>query len=278
MGNQAARGKKRDRSTVKDQRGFTLPELIIVMVLTMLLSGLLFQFAIGYARYNTVAQSDSIAFVERLNASDFLRENLGLSSGLISQNSISDSNANVPDTSSSSHWRLLHAIKGTFGNTTTVTPLLYFKKPSLNASNAMVYNGTLPYEDEFILYHDGPSKELRVRTLANPNVPSNRVTTSCPPAVATSSCPKDKVLINDIVSVALRYFSRSGNDITFNSIDEFGNIPCTAPGPDYTGCEGADFPSVEVVELTLNLSKRPLGVSADTTQSATIIRVALRNH
>jgi len=263
---------------MRKQAGFTMPELILVMVLTVLLTGLLFQFAIGYARYSTVAQADSIAFVERLNASDFLRENLGLSSGLISQNSIDDSNANVPDGSNPTHWRLLHAIKGTFGSTSTVTPLLYYKKPSLNASGTMVYNGTLPYEDEFILYHDGPSKELRVRTLANPDVTGNRATTSCPPAVATSSCPKDKVLISDIVSVVLRYFSRSGNDITFNSIDEFGNIPCTAPGPDYTGCEGADFPSAEVVELTINLSKRPIGVSADTTQSATVIRVALRNH
>lgn len=263
---------------MKNQQGFTLPELIVVMVLTILLSGLLFQFAIGYARFNTVAQSDSIAFVERLNVSDYLRENLGLSSGLISQNSIADANANVPDGGNPNYWRLMHAIKGTFGNTSSVTPLLYYKKPSLNTSGNVVYNGTLAYEDEFILYHDGPSKELRVRTLANPSVASNRATSSCPAAIATSGCPADKVLINDIVSVALRYFSRSGNDISFNSIDSLGNIPCTAPGPDYTGCEGADFPSVEVVELTVNLSKKPLGVSTNTTQSATVIRVALRNH
>lgn len=263
---------------MKRQDGFTMPELIIVMILTLLLSALLFEFVIGYSRFSAVSQSDSIAFVERLNASDFLRENLGLSSGLISQNSISDANVNVPDGSNPSHWRLMHAIKGTFGDTSSVTPLVYFKKPSLNTSNAMVFNGTLPYEDEFVIYHDGPSKELRVRTLAHPDVTNNKLTTSCPPAVATSSCPKDKVLINDITSVALRYFSRSGNDISFNSIDEFGNIPCTAPGPDYVGCEGADFPSVEVVELTLNLAKTPIGVKGQTTQSATVIRVALRNH
>ena len=261
---------------MKRESGFTLPELVVVMILTALLSALLFQFAIGYARFSSVAQSDSIAFVERLNASDFLRENLGLSSGLISQNSLPDPNANVPD-SDPSYWRLLHAVKGTFGSTSSVTPLLYFKKPSLTTSGAMSYNGTLPYEDEFIVYHDGPSKELRVRTLANPNVANNRVITSCPPALETNACPADKVLINDIVSVSLRYFSRAGNDISFTSIDTLGTIPCTAPGPTYTGCAGADFPSAEVVELTLNLSKRPVGVAANTTQSATVIRVALRN-
>lgn len=247
------------------------------MVLTMLLSGLLFQFAIGYARFNTVAQSDSIAFVERLNASDYLRENLGLSSGLISQNSIADTNANVPDGSNPSYWQELHAVKGTFGNTSTVTPLLYFKKPSINTSGAPINNGVLPYEDEFILYHDGPSKELRVRALANAAAPSNRAATSCPPSIATTNCPADKLLISDITSVALRYFSRSGNDITYTSLDDLGASPCTASGPSYTGCVGPDFPSAEVVELTINLSKRPLGVSADTTQSATVIRVALRN-
>lgn len=263
---------------MNNEKGFTLPELIVVMVLTMLLSGLLFQFAIGYARFSSVAQSDSIAFVERLNASDYLRENLGLSSGLISQNSLVDVNADIPDTSNPGHWRLLHAIKATFGNTSTVTPLLYFKKLSLTTSGAVTYNGVLPYEDEFVLYHDGTSKQLRIRTLANPSVATNKLTTSCPPAIATTSCPADKVLINDIVTIALRYFSRSGNDISFNSIDQSGNIPCTAPGPDYTGCEGADFPSAEVVELTINLSKRPIGTITNSTQSATVIRVALRNH
>lgn len=262
---------------MRNQAGFTIPELIIVMVLTVLLSGLLFQFAMGYARFNAVAQSDSIAFVERLNVSDYLRENIGLSSGLIVQTSISDSNANVPDSVSPTYWREVHAVKGTFGNTSTVTPLLYFKKPSLNTSGDMVYNGVLAYEDEYVLYHDGPSKELRVRTLAHPDVANNRVTTSCPPAIATSGCPADKLLISDIVSVTLRYFSRSGNDITFTSLDDLGTSPCTASGPEYVGCVGPDFPSVEVVELTVNLSKKPVGVSANTTQSATVIRVALRN-
>lgn len=262
---------------MKRESGFTLPELIVVMILTALLSALLFQFALGYARFSSVAQSDSIAFVERLNVSDYLRENLGLSSGLISQNSIPDANANVPDGSDPSYWRLLHAVKGTFGSPSAVTPLLYFKKPSLTTSGALSYNGTLPYEDEFIVYHDGPSGELRVRTLANPNATSNKVTTSCPPSIATSGCPADKVLISGITSVALRYFSRAGNDISFTSIDTLGTIPCSAPGPTYTGCAGADFPSVEVVELTVNLSKRPVGVITNTTQSATVIRVALRN-
>ncbi len=262
---------------MSDQRGFTLPELIIVMVLTLLFSGLLFQFAMGYARYGSVVQSDSIAFVERLNASDYLRENLGLSSGLISQNSIVDTHPNVPDGSIPNHWRVLHAVKANFGNTSSPTPLIYFKKPSITTSGNMTYNGVLPYEDEFVIYHDGATKQLRVRTLANPAVASNRLTTSCPPGSVTATCPVDKVLISDIVSVSLRYFSRSGNDISFTSIDSLGTSPCTAPGPTYTGCAGADFPSVEVVELTLNLSKKPIGTNVNSTQSATIIRVALRN-
>lgn len=259
------------------QSGFTLPELVVVMILTVLLSALLFQFAIGYARFNAVAQSDSIAFVERLNVSDYLRENLGLSSGLINQNSLPDANANVPESGNPTYWQEIHAIKGTFGNASAVTPLLYFKKPSINTSNTIVYNGTSPYEDEFILYHDGVTKQIRVRTLANTSVTNNKLLTSCPPAIATTSCPADKVLISDIVSVTLRYFSRSGNDITFNSIDELGNSPCTATAPAYIGCVGGDFPIVEVVEFTLNLSKQPVGVKGNTTQSATIIRIALRN-
>ncbi len=263
------------------ERGFTLPELIIVMVLSTMLSAILFGFAIDYSRYGSTIQSNSVAFVERLNASDFLRENIGLSSGLINQTSIHDDHALVQDPYDPEHWILIRAVKGTFGNNSSVTPLVYFKKFSRNSNRDVVYNGVKPYEDEYVIYHDGAKKEVRVRTLANPDAKdvdgTSMATTSCPIAYVTDECPEDKLLISDIISIGLRYFSRSGNEITYNSIDDLGIVPCTAVGPLYTGCAGADFPSAEVIEITLNLSKRPDGVGTNSTQSATIIRVALRN-
>ena len=128
-------------------------------------------------------------------------------------------------------------------------------------------NGVNPYEDEYVLYLSGTTKELRVRTLANPAATGNRLVTSCPPAVATSSCPKDKVLIHDITGVDLKYFSRAGIQIDFTSSTD----PLTS---EYNG---PDFAVAEVAELSLKLAKKPLFESANTTQSTTIIRVALRN-
>lgn len=263
--------------------GFSLVELITVIVLTALLSGIILQFSLSYMRYSSIVQSDSSAFVERLNASDYLRENLGMSTGLLSQNSIEDPSALVPDYDSH-HWAVLYPLGGTstsFGNSSSTTPLMYYSEFSKDTSGSLTTFGTTYYQDEYILYHDGPSQQLRVRTLANPNVTNNRRKTTCTPASATASCPADKVLINNITSVKIRYFSRAGIElsITNHGVDGAGNgvSPCPNPTYPYTVCDGATFSLVEVVELTLNLKTQPIGTHGVTTKSATVIRVALRN-
>ncbi len=269
--------------TTPNTAGFTLPELIVVMVLTVLLSGLLFQFALGYSRYAGLMQANSIALVERLTASDYLRENLGMASILVSQTSIDDPNARVPDTSNPQYWKIIQPLGSypgltdiTLGNSTSVTPIVYFDKHSRDSNGAHIKNGLLFYDDEYVLYHDGPRQELRVRTLKNAAAPDNRAVTSCNPGSGTPTCPEDKLLISNIASVKLRYFSKAGNLIDIRSIDEFGASPCAATSP-YASCRGGDFSVVEVVEITLNLVKKPTGDSQGTTQSATVIRVALRN-
>ncbi len=254
-----------------DQSGFTLPELVLSLTMTSVLVTLIMFFTFSYWQYSYILQADQETFTERLNTTDYLREALGTSSGMISQNSIPDTHVGNPDTSITSglYWKVLHAIPGNVAVNSggTYTPLAYFKRISISTSNQVIMNGVQPYEDEYVLYLYGPTKSLQIRSLANPNAPSNKLKTSCPAAQASVSCPADKILISNISSIDKRFFSRSGSLINWTSIFDANTNSYAGP----------DNQSIEVVELTLNLSKKASFQTTNTTQSSTIIRIALRN-
>lgn len=261
------------RYAPRDEAGFTLPELVSVMVVSLLFSGLIIYFAFDYWRATATLDNDSQTLVGRLNAGDKLRDNLNAASNLVTQNSIPDSHTNNPDPAIASnyYWVPLHAVPGNtpVGASGTTTPLIYFQQPAIDGSKNFILNGSQPYLNEFVLYMDGTTKRLLLRTLANPSAVNNAAVTSCPPAVATASCPADKIIGEDVASIDMRYFSRSGNTIDYTSIVDTTVTPNAYIGP--------DFPSVEVVELNFHTSRKSrLGGGTDTS-SQTVIRVALRN-
>jgi hypothetical protein len=156
----------------------------------------------------------------------------------------------------------------------TVAPVFYFQAPSVDSARNFIMNGTQPYKDEFVLYLDGTTKTLKIRNLINSSATGDRLKTSCPPAVATATCPADRIFSENVSSVDVRYFSRSGNTIDYRSVvekDINGNpvVPTVYIGP--------DFPSVEVVELTIHLFQKSTVGGAANTANQTIVRVALRN-
>lgn len=252
-----------------NQSGYTIPELIVSMIITAFFVELIMVFTFGYWRFGYMHEADLDTLTTRLNAGDVLREYIGQSSGLINQNSIPDTHTNNPDSAypSQYYWLPIHAIPGNkLVGTTTTTPLLYFRRYTQNTSGNFVMNGTQPYEDEYILYTNGSTRQLLLRTLAS-TVANNKAKTSCPPAIASVSCPADRVVASDLKSIDIRYFSRAGNLIDYTSI--FDTNTNSYIGPDFT--------AVEVVEFTLNLTKKPLLQTTESTQNSTIIRIALRN-
>lgn len=254
-----------------NQKGFSIPELLIVMVVTALLSSTILFFTFNFWRYGYLVEADLTTFVTRINAGDYFREAIGSSTGLVIQNSIPDPNTHNPDPAigSNTFWVPNHAVPKNFPTNVpgTTTPLLYFKRYSINSAGTFIMNGSQPYEDEFILYINGTTKQLLVRSLANPSATGNRTITSCPPAIATPVCPADKVVASNLSSVDTRYFSRSGNTIDWTSFYDSSINSYTGP----------DFPVVEVLEVTLNISQKATFQTSSTTSSSTIIRVALRN-
>ena len=250
--------------------GFTIVELLIVISVSGILIGLVLAFTINYSRFAASLQTISDSFVNRLNLSDYFREKLGASTGLISQNSIADDNVLNPDTTITPQkfWANLHAIPGNIsvGANGTTTPVFYFKRYSQNASGGYIYNGTNPYEDEYVIYLNGSDKSLYVRSLANQSATGNKLKTTCPPSLATVNCPADAKINDNVSSVDVRYFSRSGTLIDWQSIYDINTG--TYAGP--------DFPTVEVVELKVN-STIDAKYQSNTLNPSTLIRVAIRN-
>ncbi len=250
------------------QKGFTLVEVMIVMIVSSILFGLVFAFFWEYWQYAEKSQSDLDAFTSRLDASDYIRDVVGTTSGLIIQNSIADPNAAVPESPGGSYWQVIHPIPSNIPvSSTEDKPILYFKRFSQDSSKDFILNGTNPYENESVIYLNRQG-ELRVRDLANPAAVGNTLVTTCPPNLASSSCPADKLLIDGIESVDVRYFSRSGNLLDYTPYFD----PVLG-----TTVNGPDFPAVQVVEYTLNIAKTAFTQSTSTTKNSTIIRVALRN-
>jgi prepilin-type N-terminal cleavage/methylation domain-containing protein len=246
-----------------DESGFTLPELISVLAVSAIFVALILYFGISYWRYSALLESDLDTFVSRLNAQDIIREFVGTSDGLITQNSIQDAHANNPDpVAGANYWVTIHAVPGTLSAASgSTTPVLYFRRLSINTSNAIIMNGTQPYEDEYVLYLNGTTRQLLLRTLANSSATDNKAKTSCPAAIATTACPADKIVLENVASLDATYYSRSGSTLSYDS---------TLGTP--------DFPLVEALQYTFHITKKTLfQTSSSSTVNNTVVRIALRN-
>jgi type II secretory pathway pseudopilin PulG len=254
-----------------EESGFTLVELVVAMGLTLVVTTVVLNYAIDFWGNAATLQNDSASFIDRNNAGDRVRDALNVATGLILQNSLADANPMKPDPSDGTgqYWLPIHAIPG---NTVLpaaggYTPLFYFQAPATDSGKNLILNGTNPYENEFIMYLDGTTKQILMRSLANSGASGNAVQTSCPAAAVTASCPADKVIANNVASVDMRYFSRSGNTIDYTSITD----PLTG------AYIGPDFTAVEVVEMNVHEAIKSTIHGGQDTSNQTIIRVALRN-
>ena len=259
------------KPVAENEQGFTLVELVVYMTLAVMFTLLVFSFMFDFWGSVATLQNDSETFVTREDAGDSLRDRLNTASHLVTQNGLPDANPMVGDPSDSTgkYWLTIHAIPRTTSMPASgaYAPIIYYEAPSVDSSKNFIMNGSQPYLDNFVLYLNGTTKQLLLRRIINSSASGDRYVSSCPASAVTSSCPSDTVIADNVIAVDTRYFSRSGNTIDYNSItDPTTGLPI-----------GPDFPSVEVVELTLHLGINSTVQSGQSTFNETIVRVALRN-
>jgi type II secretory pathway pseudopilin PulG len=252
------------------ENGFTIIELLMYIILVGALSSLVITAMLDYWSGAATLINDNETLVSRADAGDTLRSYLNVASNLINQNSIPDTNALDSDPAAgSSYWLAIHAIPGSTAMPAagSYAPIFYFEAPSVTSSRSFIMNGSQPYYNEFVLYLNGTTKQLLLRTLVNPGATGDRLKTSCPAASASASCPADLIMSDNISSVDLSYYSKSGNSIDYTSSTD----PLTGQ------YNGPDFAVAEVVSITLHLSRKSVIGGGTNTLNQTVIRVALRN-
>ena len=212
-------------------RGFTLVEVVISLSIAGVLSGILFM--VTYYFYANMMQNNA-ATQMTLDTQIVLRsltDDIRLADKIDSTNAITD--ANQP-----SGW-----------TTSNPSSILIISDPAVNSSNQIIYNPDTgyPYRNENIYFVS--SGTLYKRTLKNPDATGNVAVTTCPPAIATSSCPPDKTFSTYVSSLQFSFH-------------------------DATDASTADVTLARSVDFTVAMSATVYGRNMSTSNSS---RVTMRN-
>lgn len=173
------------------QGGFTIVELLIGISVASIL---FLAFMAAILNYFVLLTQNN-ALIDMTNSSQNLLRStvnaLQVSDGVRQTNSITDPNA------PSGGW-----------NTSNSNFVIVIDTPSLDSNHNYITNTTTggPYMDELVYYKSGTS--LYKRTLANPNATGDTLATSCPPSLATSTCPADPDLADHFQSMSFTLYDQ----------------------------------------------------------------------
>ena len=192
------------------QSGFTLVELLVVISVLSII-GVVF---IGMsANYFVIINRNNLLSEMTVSSQNLLRstvENLRFGDGVRQTNQISDAN------SPSGGW-----------NTSNSSFVIIIAVPAVDASRNYIIDPDTgsPYMNELVYYKNGTT--LMERKLANPNASGNSLTTSCPDAFASISCPADIKLADYVKSMVFTLYDQDAAQTTTASAARSVNIALT---------------------------------------------------
>ncbi|HJQ09370.1 MAG TPA: type II secretion system protein [Candidatus Saccharimonadales bacterium] len=185
--------------TVHSAKGYTLVELVIALSVISILSIVVLYFFGNVLIQNTIAIARGDLLSEAHIALDRVNDDVRLSANADEQNRWEDDHApNAPSDLFS--WA-----------SDSDTAVL--------ATVAQDQNDTILFEDasEYISWKNNniyfvANNTLYKRVLAAP-VSGNKAVTTCPAAVATTSCPKDREVLHNVQSFTIRYLDGDNNEV-----------------------------------------------------------------
>ena len=180
------------------QRGFTLVELLVVMVIMSILSLLLANFIITWLQQSSLAQKRADLLTTAETTLDTINNDIRLSGNADQNNRWADAN-------------------GPGGNQlgwASDSDTIVLAKAAVDSGNNIIFSDPAKYisqKDNVIYYLSGTS--LYRRVLASTDA-DDAVVTTCPPASATSDCPADRLVAKGISSFAVSYYDADDNVVT----------------------------------------------------------------
>lgn len=215
-----------------NQQGFTLVEMVVVLTVLAIIGVAFFGLAANF--FVTIMRNQELSDMT-LTSQNLLRdtvENIRFGNGVEQSNQIYDPNA------PSGGW-----------NTSESNFVIILPVPAVDSSKNYIIDPATsnPYMNELVYYKSGST--LYERVLANPNASGNTLVTTCPPSIATTSCPADHLLANYL------------NTMTFTMYDQNANIT-------------SDPANARSIGINLNMQRNAPGNPINLT---TTMRVTLRN-
>lgn len=168
-------------ASIKNSQGFTLTELILSISIIGILSVSMLAIITNYF---VIMTRNNLMIDMTVDSQNLLRttvEALRYGAGVRQNNTIADANEPMGG------W-----------NTSNTDFVIIIAVPAQDPSRNYIIDPDTgnPYQNELVYYKSG--NQLLRRALAHPSATGNSLKTSCPEATATTICPADRELIENI--------------------------------------------------------------------------------
>ncbi len=180
------------------QKGFTLTELLVVMIIIGILSLTLANFIVTWLQAASNDQERAALLTDAEDAVETVNDDIRLSGSV-------DTNNRWPDTNGPS---------GNQYGWASGTQTLVLAKIATDSSNNVIFSDPSKYisqKDNEVYFVSGTT--LYRRTLKSDSSTDAAVTT-CPSSAATSSCPADKTVATGVSSWAVTYYDANNNSVS----------------------------------------------------------------
>ncbi len=215
------------------QAGFSMVELMLAIGIASVLSTVLVAFSLGYVADVFRSRAAAELAVESHFVLRTFVDDIRLADGIALTNSITDLNAPVGG------WI-----------TSDANNQIIINSPAITSAHDIIYDDSTgyPFRNQYIYFIQG--SDLYRRTLKNTSATGNTVTTTCPSANSSPSCPNDKIYTSNIQDFTLEFF-------------DINNTATTDPT------------AARSVKLTIAMSRKTYGKTITLNNS---IQTTLRNY
>jgi prepilin-type N-terminal cleavage/methylation domain-containing protein len=194
--------------SVRNQKGFTITELVISVTVAGFLASVLFIITFYYYANTIQSENTTTLALESQSILTQLTEDIRLADAIANTNSIADANA-----------------PGGVWTTSDPSNILIIDSPAVNSSRDIIYDNStgLPYRNEYVYFSSGTNMYKRI--LANSSASGNTLKTTCPQASSGPGCPSDRLFSKNVSNLTFTFYD--SNDVTTASASQARSVSLT---------------------------------------------------